>query len=486
MKSVKLEPGRQKTPSRIRIASILFWLALWQEAAMLIRNSIILASPLETGKALFSQLFLAEFWSVFFSSCLRISLGFLGAFLLAAVFGAAAYFLRPLKELLAPAVLLMKSVPVVSFVILALIWAGSKRLSIFISFVVVFPMIYESVLSGLSSADSGLLEMAQVFQIPFAGKFRFIYLPALLPYLAANCRSSIGMGIKSGIAAEVIGIPEHSIGEQLYTAKIYLETDRLFAWTAVIIAMSWFLERCFLLLLEKAGQRLHTSASEQTAAGKKDGLPSFAPSPGRIEALTASLGSQEICARHLSKSYQGRPVLSDVSLTVKPGERCALMAPSGMGKTTLFQLLLGLETAEQGNIQIASAGAVFQENRLIESLSPIENVRLALPPLPRAEIRKELFYILSALLPAESLTRPVSTLSGGMKRRCALARALLSPSEILILDEPFTGLDEDTKKQAVLFIETWQKGRPLLFSTHDPGDVLLLQARLLPVDFKKL
>ena len=150
MKSVKLEPGRQTTPSLIRIASVLFWLALWQAAALLIGNSIILASPLETGKALVSQLFLAEFWSVFFSSCLRISLGFLGAFLLAAVFGAAAYFLRPLRELLAPAVLLMKSVPVVSFVILALIWAGSKRLSLFISFVVVFPMIYESVLAGLA------------------------------------------------------------------------------------------------------------------------------------------------------------------------------------------------------------------------------------------------------------------------------------------------------------------------------------------------
>ena len=378
----------------------------------------------------------------------------------------------------------MKSVPVVSFVILALIWAGSKRLSLFISFVVVFPMIYESVLAGLASADFRLLEMAQVFRIPFARTFRFIYLPALLPYLAANCRSAIGMGIKSGIAAEVIGIPEHSIGEQLYMAKIHLETDRLFAWTAVIIAMSWFLERCFLILLEKAGQRLHTSASLKTAVRKKAGVPASIPS-GRIEAMAGSLRPQEVCARHLSKSYQNRPVLSDVSLTVQPGERCALMAPSGMGKTTLFRLLLGLETADQGNIQAASAGAVFQENRLIESLSPIENVRLALPPLPKADTRAELFSILSSLLPAESLMRPVSTLSGGMKRRCALARALLSPSEILILDEPFTGLDEDTKKQAVQFIETWQKGRPLLFSTHDPKDVLLLQARLLPVDFKQ-
>ena len=108
-----------------------------------------------------------------------------------------------------------------------------------------------------------------------------------------------------------------------------------------------------------------------------------------------------------------------------------------------------------------------------------------LPSLPKAEIRAELFLVLSSLLPKEALTRPVSTLSGGMKRRCALARALFSPSGCLILDEPFTGLDEDTKKQAIQFIKTWQKGRPLLFSTHDPEDVLLLQARLLPIDWKK-
>lgn len=484
MKSDKRETGSQKTPSLSRIASVLFWLALWQAASLIIGNSIILSSPLETGKALFSQLFLAEFWSVVFSSCLRISLGFLGAFLLAAVFGAAAYFFRSLRELLAPAVLLMKSVPVVSFVILALIWAGSRRLSIFISFVVVFPMIYESVLAGLASADSELLEMAQVFRIPFTRKLRFIYLPALLPYLAANCRSAIGMGIKSGIAAEVIGIPEHSIGEQLYMAKIYLETDRLFAWTAVIIAMSWILEHGFLILLRQASQRLHRPTPEKAAAGRKAAVRPPV-SPDRIHDLTASLRPRAVCARHLSKSYQGRSVLSDVSLTVQPGERKALMAPSGMGKTTLFRLLLGLETADQGEIQIPSAGAVFQENRLIETLSPIENVRLALPSLPKAEIQEELSCILSSLLPEESLDRPVSTLSGGMKRRCALARALLSPSEVLILDEPFTGLDENTKKQAIQFIGTWQKGRPLLFSTHDPKDVLLLQAKLLAVDFRQ-
>ncbi len=478
MKQIKMEPGSTKMSSISRITSILFWLALWQAASLMIGNSIILAGPLETGKALLSQLISADFWNVFFSSCLRISLGFLGAFLLAAVFGAAAYFFMPIRELLAPAVLLMKSVPVVSFVILALIWAGAGRLSIFISFVVVFPMIYESVYAGLSGADSRLLEMASVFRISFIKKIFAVYLPSLLPYLTANCRSAIGMGIKSGIAAEVIGIPDHSIGEQLYTAKIYLETDQLFAWTAVIIFMSWMMEHSFLFLLKQTELLLCHSVSERA-------VPFKASSAFAIGALAAPQKTHPVTARHLFKSYQNQEILSDISLTIQPGEICALMAPSGTGKTTLFRLLLGLEQADQGEIDIPAAGTVFQENRLIETLSPIENVRLVLPSLPKAEIRAELFLVLSSLLPKEALTRPVSTLSGGMKRRCALARALLSPSGCLILDEPFTGLDEDTKKQAIQFIKTWQKGRPLLFSTHDPEDVLLLQARLLPIDWKK-
>ena len=97
--------------------------------------------------------------------------------------------------------------------------------------------------------------MAQVFRIPFARTFRFIYLPALLPYLAANCRSAIGMGIKSGIAAEVIGIPDGSIGERLQEAKIYLQMPDLFAWTVTIIVVSLLIEKLILWLLDIIDRR---------------------------------------------------------------------------------------------------------------------------------------------------------------------------------------------------------------------------------------
>ncbi len=119
----------------------------------------------------------------------------------------------------------------------------------FIAFLVVVPMIYSSTLAGLKSADRRLLEMARVFSMPFWKRLRFIYIPAVLPYLMSGCRTALGMSWKSGIAAEVIGIPGQSIGEQLYYAKLYLDTAGLFAWTFVIILASSAFEALFLWLL---------------------------------------------------------------------------------------------------------------------------------------------------------------------------------------------------------------------------------------------
>ena len=146
---------------------------------------------------------------------------------------------------------MIRSVPVASFVILALIWIGSENLSVFISFLVVIPMIYGATLAGLENMDQKLLEMSQVFSMPFLKKVRYLFVPAVHPYLVSSCRTALGMSWKSGVAAEVIGIPKTSIGEQLYYTKLYLDTSGLFAWTFSIILISAVFEFVFLTLLKK-------------------------------------------------------------------------------------------------------------------------------------------------------------------------------------------------------------------------------------------
>ncbi len=238
-----------------KAAVILFWLILWQAGSILIDNSIIFVGPLDMARALIAQVPSLGFWKTIAYSFGKISLGFLSAFFLGILLGSGGYRIPLLRELLEPVILLMKSIPVASFVILALIWIGSRQLSVFISFLVVFPIIYVNTIAGLESTDKKLLEMAAVFRVSTWRRIRFIYLPALLPYLISGCKVALGMSWKSGIAAEVIGVPASSIGEKLYMAKIYLSTADLFAWTFVIIIISAVFEHVFLFLLRKAAER---------------------------------------------------------------------------------------------------------------------------------------------------------------------------------------------------------------------------------------
>ena len=158
--------------------------------------------------------------------------------------------------LLRPYVLAIKSVPVASFIILALIWLRSSQLSLFISFLMVFPVLYINVLAGIRSADGQLLEMAQVFWVPWKRRVRMIYLPAVEPCLLAGSATALGMSWKAGVAAEVIGVVGGSLGERLYDAKIYLMTADLLAWTVVIVALSAGFEKLILWLLGRAFRRI--------------------------------------------------------------------------------------------------------------------------------------------------------------------------------------------------------------------------------------
>ena len=223
-----------------RTAILLFWLFLWHLASLAVQNQILLVGPLDALKALAVQLASPASWGALWFS-----------FGLAGLLTGSLAFWKPLAgEILEPAIQFMKSVPVASFVILALIWTGAENLSVFISFLVVYPVIHINTLAGLSHADPGLLEMARVFRVPVWRQGLSIYRISLYPYLESALKTSLGMGFKSGIAAEVIGVPGGSIGEGLYMAKIYLSTADLFAWTLMIIAVSSVFEKLFLLLLK--------------------------------------------------------------------------------------------------------------------------------------------------------------------------------------------------------------------------------------------
>lgn len=178
---------------------------------------------------------------------------------------------------------------------------------------------------------------------------------------------------------------------------------------------------------------------------------------------------------HVSKCFQGRFVLRDLSLTLEAGEGLCLLAPSGGGKTTLLRLMAGLETPDSGSVTGAGrVSMLFQEDRLLEDFTPLDDLRLVLGRRREAELRD----LLVPLLPEDCLRRPSRTLSGGMRRRVALVRALAAPGETLLLDEPFAGLDEASREAAIGYIHARRRQRRLVVATHRAGDAAALGARV--------
>lgn len=240
----------------LRPWAVLVWLLIWQLGAMAMDQQILLVSPIAVLIRLGTLAVEPSFWKAVGFSLLRITGGFFLGAAVGTVLAALSARLRRVEELLAPLLLAVKSIPVASFIILSLILFSSRNLSVLISFLMVLPVLYTGVLGGIRAMDKQMLEMAQVFQIPMPRRVRYVYLPQVLPYFRAACASALGLCWKSGIAAEVIGMPTGSIGERLQQAKIYLDTPDLFAWTLVIVLVSLAFERLFLALLQIATRYL--------------------------------------------------------------------------------------------------------------------------------------------------------------------------------------------------------------------------------------
>ena len=231
------------------ILVVFIWLCIWQLISYLTGLELIIASPVKVLLSFFSLLKTSLFYKCMINSFVKIIFGFLIAFVLGIIFATAAHHLQFLKEFLSPLIYIMKALPVASFIILLLIWAGSKNLSVIISFIVVFPMIYIGTLEGFKNLDVKLLEMSKVFRMGWIKKTRYIYAPEIFPYIISNCKIALGMCWKAGISAEVIGLPSKSIGEQMYLSKLYLMTDELLACIISIIIVSVIFEKLFLIIL---------------------------------------------------------------------------------------------------------------------------------------------------------------------------------------------------------------------------------------------
>lgn len=234
-------PGTNKPfLSWIRKALVIaFWVALWESLSLALgHGGLFLASPLETLSALARLVPTKDFWRRVAESSLRILSGFLLALAAGTILGALSSRCKAFRDIFSPIMALIRATPVASFVILALLWVRSRNLSVIVSFTHVLPVIYAGTITGLADTDRALLEMARVYRLPFLRRVRYIWLPGMASAVSESVTAAIGMCWKSGVSAEVIGLPYNTIGDALYSAKIILSTPDVFAWTAVIVLLS--------------------------------------------------------------------------------------------------------------------------------------------------------------------------------------------------------------------------------------------------------
>lgn len=226
-----------------RVLAWIIFMFTWTIIALLVNNGLYLPSPWETLLALKGILVQKQTYLILGLSTLRVTLGLVLALTIGSFLGLLGGFNRTVSILLTPLESLLKSVPVVSFIMLALLWIGSRGVPIFISFLMTMPIFWSAVEASVKQADPKLLEMMDVFSLGFYKKLKYFYLPWAAGYLKLAIRQAVGLAWKAAVAAEVLSNTPLSLGRKIQESKVYLETADLFAWTLLLLLFSFLMER---------------------------------------------------------------------------------------------------------------------------------------------------------------------------------------------------------------------------------------------------
>lgn len=231
------------------LPALLFWVLVWQCASVAMGNPLLLPAPGQVLLRLWQMLGEAAFWQITLLSIGRVLLGVVLGISLGIILAVLTCVSSLADTLVAPAMTAVQATPVASFAILVLIWLERDFVPVLICVLMVLPVIWNGVATGIRETDMQLLEMANVCRLPKLRILRRIYVPSVLPYFRAASTSALGLGWKAGIAAEVLTVPKHSIGRMISESKLYLMTEDLFAWTLAVVILSILLQKLMLRLL---------------------------------------------------------------------------------------------------------------------------------------------------------------------------------------------------------------------------------------------
>lgn len=241
---------------------ILFWIGIWELAAWKIGNVLLFPNPKIVLSTLWRLMQTKDFYAITANSLWNVLSGILLATLLGILLAILTHRISFLRDLLIPLMTVIKATPVASFIVLLLIWIGSGKVPSVITFLIVLPVVWTNMDEGLGQQDQTLCEVADVFHFSNIKRLRLLTIPTVRPYFLSACRSSFGLAWKAGIAAEIIAMPRQTVGTMIGEARLYLNTEEMFAWTLSVILLSLLLEIGTVKLIaclerKKKGGKIH-------------------------------------------------------------------------------------------------------------------------------------------------------------------------------------------------------------------------------------
>lgn len=440
--------------------SILLIPVVWQLLSWQMAQPQLIPSFPDLIRALLRLVYTPGFLVSIGTTCLRACVGLLLSLAAASITAFLLNRSEGIRLLFMPWLSLLRSVPVISFILLALIFLNQEMIPLLIAFLTMYPLLTENLLKGLMNRRDSWKILARQFHLNAWNRLFQINYPQLKPYLFSGLASVVGFGWRAIIMGEVLSQCVDGIGKRMKEAQVFIDVPELIAWTLVAIVLSW--------LTDKLISRL------------SDWQPSVHYRHSAVELQAVSLQPNDICLTDVSYSYG----VHHMNIVLKAGKIYALSAPSGQGKTTLLQLLNGTLKPTGGEISClpGQTANLFQEPTLLPQLTAKENIMLGgAAYYDRAILEQQSLRLLAAFQLEKQAEMYPAALSYGQQQRVALARALMFPAGLLLLDEPFNGLDVELRQLVARFLVEWQqeKQATVVFSSHHADEIKAMNAEVI-------
>lgn len=440
--------------------SILLIPVAWQLLSWQMAQPQLIPSFPDLIRALLRLVYSPGFLVSIGTTCLRACVGLLLSLAAASITAFLLNRSEGIRFLFMPWLSLLRSVPVISFILLALIFLNPEMIPLLIAFLTMYPLLTENLLKGLMNRRDSWKMLARQFHLNAWNRLFQINYPQLKPYLFSGLASAVGFGWRAIIMGEVLSQCVDGIGKRMKEAQVFIDVPELIAWTLVAIVLSW--------LTDKLISRL------------SDWQPSVRYRHSAVELQAVSLQPNDICLTDVSYSYG----VHHMNIVLKAGKIYALSAPSGQGKTTLLQLLNGTLRPISGEITClpGQTANLFQEPTLLPQLTAKENIMLGgAAYYDRAILEQQSLRLLAAFQLEKQAEMYPAALSYGQQQRVALARALIFPAGLLLLDEPFNGLDVELRQLVARFLVEWQqeKQATVVFSSHHADEIKAMNAEVI-------